>query len=65
LRDTTFPPKSKLALVELPRMLGMMLTRQRRWDEAERAFEEAVSVARSVSYPYAEARPLLMGFDVC
>ena len=53
MRDTTFPPKSKLALVELPRMLGMMLTRQRRWDEAERASEEAVSVAG----PYATRTP--------
>ena len=64
LRDT-HSPKSKLALVELLRMHGMVLARQRRWDEAERAFEEAVSVAGSVPYPYAEARPLLVGFDVC
>jgi hypothetical protein len=31
-----------LALVELSRVRGMVLARQRRWDEAERAFEEAV-----------------------
>jgi tetratricopeptide (TPR) repeat protein len=48
----------RLALVELLRVCGMVLARGRRWDEAERAFEEAVSVARSVCYPYAEARAL-------
>jgi tetratricopeptide (TPR) repeat protein/transcriptional regulator with XRE-family HTH domain len=48
----------KLALVELLKVGGMVLASQRRWDEAERAFEEAVSVARSVRYPYAEARAL-------
>jgi tetratricopeptide (TPR) repeat protein len=48
----------KLALVELLRVRGMVLARRRRWDEAEGAFEEAVSVARSVRYPYAEARAL-------
>jgi tetratricopeptide (TPR) repeat protein len=48
----------RLALVELLRVHGMALARQRRWDEAERAFQEAVSVARSVRYPYAEARAL-------
>ena len=42
----------------------MVLARQRRWDEAERASEEAVSVARSVRYPRAEARPLLVESDV-
>jgi hypothetical protein len=36
----------------------MVLARQHRWQEAECAFEEAVSVARSVRYPYAEARAL-------
>lgn len=48
----------RLALVELLRVRGMMLSRQHRWDEAEDAFEEAASVARPVRYPYAEARAL-------
>jgi tetratricopeptide (TPR) repeat protein len=48
----------RLALVELLRVFGMVLARRRRWEEAERTFEEAVSVARSVRYPYAEARAL-------
>jgi tetratricopeptide (TPR) repeat protein len=50
--------RNRLALVELSRVRGMVLARDRRWDEAERAFEEAVSVARSLRYPYAEARSL-------
>lgn len=49
---------NRLALVELLRVLGMVLTRQRRWDEAEHAFEEAVSVARLIRYPHGEARAL-------
>jgi tetratricopeptide (TPR) repeat protein len=49
---------NRLALADLSRVRGMLLARQRRWDEAERAFEEAVSVARSIRYPYAEARAL-------
>jgi tetratricopeptide (TPR) repeat protein len=48
----------RLALVELLRVRGMVPAMRRRWDEAERAFEEVVSVARSVRYPYAEARAL-------
>jgi hypothetical protein len=46
---------NRLGLVELLRVCGMVLARRRRWDEAERAFAEAVSVARSIRYPYAEA----------
>ena len=41
----------RLALVELLKVRGVVLARQHRWVEAERAFEEAVSVARSVRYP--------------
>jgi tetratricopeptide (TPR) repeat protein len=48
----------RLTLVELLRVRGMVSARRLRWDEAERAFEEAVSVARSVRYPYGEARSL-------
>jgi tetratricopeptide (TPR) repeat protein len=49
---------NKVAVVELLRVLGMVLARRRSWDEAGYAFEEAVSVARSIRYPYAEARAL-------
>ena len=45
---------NRLALVELLRVRGMVLAR-RLVDEAEGVFQEAVSVARSLSYPYAEA----------
>ena len=40
----------RLALVELLRVRGMVLVRRGTWDEAERTFEEAASVARSVRY---------------
>ena len=49
---------NRLALVELLRVRGMVLARRRRADEAEGVFQEAVSVARSLHYPYAEARSL-------
>jgi tetratricopeptide (TPR) repeat protein len=48
----------RLYVPELLLVLGMILTRQRRWNEAEHAFEDAVSRARSMPYPYAEARAL-------
>jgi predicted ATPase/transcriptional regulator with XRE-family HTH domain len=48
----------RLALVELLRVRGMVLAGRRSWDDAERAFEQAVSVARSIRYQYAEARAL-------
>jgi tetratricopeptide (TPR) repeat protein len=47
-----------LALVDLLRVLGMTMSRRRRWGGAQRAFEEAVSVARAIGYRYAEARAL-------
>jgi tetratricopeptide (TPR) repeat protein len=46
---------SLLDLVPWLRMQGMVLARQQRWEEAERVFAEAVSVPRSLPYPYAEA----------
>ena len=49
---------NRLALVDLSRVRGMVLARQCRWDEAERAFGEAVSIARSLRHSYAEARAL-------
>jgi tetratricopeptide (TPR) repeat protein len=47
-----------LRLVEARRVQGMILARAKRWQEAERSFAEAVSLARGMSYPYAEARAL-------
>jgi len=37
---------------------GMLRAQQTRWSEAEQAFEEAVSLAHGMPYPYAEARAL-------
>jgi tetratricopeptide (TPR) repeat protein len=48
----------RLALVDLLRVHGMVLARRRREEGAQRVFEEAVSVARSIRYRYAEARAL-------
>ena len=50
--------KNVLAPVDLLRVRGTLLASRRRWDDAERALEEAVSTARSIRYPYAEARAL-------
>ncbi len=38
------------------RVQGMILGRERRWDEADQIFAEAVSLARAMPYPYAEGR---------
>jgi tetratricopeptide (TPR) repeat protein len=48
----------RLALVDLLRVQGVLRSRQSRWEEAEQAFREAMSLARSMSYPYAQARAL-------
>jgi adenylate cyclase len=48
----------KLALVDALRVHGMTLVRQGRSDEASPIFEEALVLARSLPYPYAEARTL-------
>jgi class 3 adenylate cyclase/tetratricopeptide (TPR) repeat protein len=48
--------QSRLQLVQGMRVQGLLLGRKERWDRAEDAFREAVSLARSMPYPYAEAR---------
>jgi tetratricopeptide (TPR) repeat protein len=40
------------------RVQGMILARRGRWQEAEAVLREAVSLARTMPYPYAEARAL-------
>jgi tetratricopeptide (TPR) repeat protein len=40
------------------RVQGMLLGQLQRWEEAEGAFTEAVSLARVMPYPYAEGRAL-------
>jgi class 3 adenylate cyclase/tetratricopeptide (TPR) repeat protein len=40
------------------RVQGMILARRGRWEEAEETFREAVSLAHTMPYPYAEGRAL-------
>jgi tetratricopeptide (TPR) repeat protein/transcriptional regulator with XRE-family HTH domain len=57
----------RLALVDLLMVYGMVLgmqsmkgmqERQDKWEEAARTFEEAIALARSMTYPFAEGRVL-------
>lgn len=48
----------RLALVDLLRAHGVVLAQQERVEEAVRVFEEAVNLARIMTYPYAEGRVL-------
>jgi tetratricopeptide (TPR) repeat protein len=48
----------RLDLVEALRVSGMMLSRRCRWEEAHAAFDEALSLARSMPYPYQIGRIL-------
>jgi len=48
----------RLYVPEVRRVQGMILARQERWEGAKSSFEEAISLARAMSYPYAEARAL-------
>ena len=52
------PTTPRLALVDALRVQGMVLSRQERWEEAERVFAEDIALARSLPFPYAEARGL-------
>jgi tetratricopeptide (TPR) repeat protein/transcriptional regulator with XRE-family HTH domain len=45
-----------LALVPWLRLQGVLLTTKQQWNEAEQTFTEAVSLPRSLPYPYAEAQ---------
>jgi tetratricopeptide (TPR) repeat protein len=48
----------RLALVDALRVQAMVASRQGHWSEAADALEEGISLARSMPYPYAEARLL-------
>ena len=48
----------RLALVDVLRAQGIVLAQQERVDGALRMFEEAITVARGIAYPYAEGRAL-------
>jgi class 3 adenylate cyclase/tetratricopeptide (TPR) repeat protein len=49
----------RLSLVNALRVLGMLRVEQARWDEANDAFEECVSLSREIHHPHAEALGLL------
>jgi tetratricopeptide (TPR) repeat protein/transcriptional regulator with XRE-family HTH domain len=49
---------NRLALVEALRVQAMVATRQEEWEQAERSLEEGLAGARSLPYPYGEARLL-------
>jgi class 3 adenylate cyclase/tetratricopeptide (TPR) repeat protein len=51
-------PSWRVYLPESLGVQGMILAEHERWEEAERVFEEAIAVAHSMPYPYAEARAL-------
>lgn len=46
------------ALAVWLRVLGMILGRQHHWKESKQVFAEAVALARTMPYPYAEGRTL-------
>ena len=47
-----------LSVPDALRAHGMVMVRQERWEEARHAFEEAITLARSMPYPYSEGRAL-------
>jgi class 3 adenylate cyclase/tetratricopeptide (TPR) repeat protein len=49
---------SDLYLADALRVEGMLRTHQERWEQARNALEEALELARAMSYPYLEARIL-------
>jgi transposase len=48
----------RLVLVEALRVQALIALRHGQWDEAARSLEEGITLARSMPYPYAEARLL-------
>jgi tetratricopeptide (TPR) repeat protein len=54
----TRPENLRLALVEALRVRALVAMRLAKWEEAEQALEEGITLARSMPYPYAEARLL-------
>jgi tetratricopeptide (TPR) repeat protein len=54
-----------LMLVDALRVQAMVAARQEHWQEAEQALEEGIALARSMPYPYAEARLLHQSGQLC
>jgi tetratricopeptide (TPR) repeat protein len=48
----------RIALAPALRIQGMALSRQCRWDEAERVFDRAIALSTDMAHPYAEANAL-------
>lgn len=49
-----------LVFVDALRIQAMLALRRARWDEAQRALDEAISRCRAMPYPYAEAKALFV-----
>jgi tetratricopeptide (TPR) repeat protein len=47
-----------LALADALRVHGVVMALDHEWEQVETVFEEAVSLSKSMPYPYAEARAL-------
>ena len=54
----TIDQKLRLVQVDMLPVQARLAAHSSRWQEAEHALEEALSLARSASYPYAEAKAL-------
>jgi tetratricopeptide (TPR) repeat protein/transcriptional regulator with XRE-family HTH domain len=48
----------RLWLVDALRVKGLLAARQRRWEDARAALDEAVTMSHGMPYPYAEAKAL-------
>lgn len=57
-QSQAFAWQQRLALADALRVTAMLGARQGRWDAAEGALDECLSIARSLPYPYAEAKAL-------
>jgi len=50
-KPPSFLKQERLSLVDALQVQGMVLSRQERWDEAERAFREGLELAHPMLYP--------------
>jgi tetratricopeptide (TPR) repeat protein/transcriptional regulator with XRE-family HTH domain len=48
----------RLVLPDALRVQGLWAMRREKWDEAEKALDEAITLSRGLPYPYAEAKAL-------
>lgn len=57
-RSLAVKGNSRMALIGILRVQGVLRARQERWDETDRSLTEARWMAHAMAYPYAEARAL-------